>query len=93
MYILYRVWGPPREGARRACSGGVGGGGGPLGGVEILSQRDALLHVNEMLGGIDPHGLCCRRADLYDPLSNRFSFEAKLVEHSGVEQAACKTLK
>ncbi len=90
VYILYRVWGPPREGARRAGSGGVGGGGGGGGGVQIFSQREALLHVNEML---DPHGLCCRRADLYDPLSNRFSFEAKFVEHSEVEQAACTTLK
>ena len=27
----------------------------------------------------------------YVPLSNRFSFEAKLVEHSEVEQAACTT--
>ena len=61
--------------------------------VEFFSQREALLHVNEMLGGIDPHGLCGRRADLYVPLSNRFSFEAKLVEHSEVEQAACTTLK
>jgi hypothetical protein len=58
-----------------------------------FSQREALLHVHEMLGGIDPHGLCGRRADLYVLLSNRFSFEAKLVEHSEGEQAACMTLK
>jgi hypothetical protein len=63
------------------------------GGGRDFSQREALLHVYEMLGGIDPHGLCGRRADLYVPLSNRFSFEAKLVEHSEVKQAACTTLK
>ena len=48
-----RERGPTREGARRAGSGGGGGGGG-----RDFSQREALLHVNEMLGGMDPHGLC-----------------------------------
>jgi hypothetical protein len=55
-----RERGPTREGARRAGSGGGGGGGG-----RDFSQREALLHVNELLGGIEPHGLCGRRADLY----------------------------
>ena len=64
-----RERGPTLEGARRAGSGGGGGGGD-----RDFSQREALLHVNEMLGGIEPHGLCGRRADLYVPLSNRFSF-------------------
>ncbi len=57
------------------------------------SQREALPHVSEMLGGIDLHGMCCRRADLYVPLSNRFYLEAKLGEHLEVEQTACTTLK
>ncbi len=42
-----------------------------------------------MLGGIDPHCLCCRWTDLYVQLSNRFSFETKLIEQLDVEQAAC----
>ncbi len=35
-----------------------------VGGGRDCSQREALLHVSEMLGGIDPHGLFGRRADL-----------------------------
>jgi hypothetical protein len=61
------------------CGGGRGKGG--------------LRHVGAMLGGIDPHCLCGRWADLYVQFSNRFSFEAKLIEQSEVEQAACTTLK
>ena len=61
--------GGSEAGARRAGSGGGGGGGG-----RDFSQRETLLHVNEMLGGIEAHGLCGRRADLYVPFSNRFSF-------------------
>ena len=62
------------------------------GGVRLLPTGGSS-QISTMLGGIDPHCLCGRGADLYVPLSNQFFFEAKLVEHSVVEQAACTLLK
>jgi hypothetical protein len=62
-----------------------GGGGGAKG----FAAAPRLWHVGAMLGGIDPHCLCCRWADLYVQLSNRISFEAKLIEQLEMEQAAC----
>ena len=50
-----RKWGRPWS----MCVWGKVGGG------------EGLRHVGAMLGGIDPHCLCCRWADLYVLLSNR----------------------
>ncbi len=83
-----RERGPTREGARRAGSGGGGGGG-----VETSPNGRLSYTSTKCWEAWTP--TACAVPVKYVPLSNRFSFEAKLVEHSEVEQpteqAACTT--